>query len=239
MNWKSIGLTVVASLTLTACGVDNNETGQGLDDGVQQTRFGNTTDFPMNNRDNQYGQYQNTRFGTERNGAGMQDATRNGTYDGGNVRNDNNTGTRNGLNNINNQTEMNRNNTTNNNDENRFEVADKVSDRIVKKVNAIDNAYVLTTDNNAYVAVELDRDTNNNNNKNGGNGDNVSESIEKQIRDVVKNVDSDIDNVYVSTNPDFVNLTNNYRDDVENGEPIEGFFDQMGQMIERVFPDAR
>jgi len=42
--------------------------------------------------------------------------------------------------------------------------------------------------------------------------------------------------VYVSTNPDFFDLTNGYIDDVNRGEPVEGFFDQFSNMIERLFP---
>ncbi|MRH44923.1 YhcN/YlaJ family sporulation lipoprotein [Aquibacillus halophilus] len=274
MNWKTVGLTIVASasLTLSACGVDNNETGQGLDNGVQQTRFGNTTDFPTNDT---------TRLGTDenRNGAGMMN---DGNSYGRDARNDYLTrdydnGTRNGFNerNINNQADMNNNNNgtpnyglnrnadtmnnnnngdnnnrngnnNNNNNENRFEVADEAADRIEQEVDDVDNVYVLTTNNNAYVAVELDNGARNGGNagnvgngNNLGNGDNVSNRIEREIRDAVKAVDRDIDNVYVSTNPDFVDLTNNFRDGANNGEPIEGFFDQMGAMIERVFPDRR
>ncbi|MDL4840429.1 YhcN/YlaJ family sporulation lipoprotein [Aquibacillus rhizosphaerae] len=245
MNWKSACLTVVATstLALTACGNNGNETGQGLNDGVQQTRFNNATDFPTEN----HGEYMtNNETRNPRNGIDNYGANR-GAYDGAVRENDLR---RDGVNNrnINNQANINdRNTQTNNNgnttrnDENNFEVADDAAERITEQVDEVGSAYVLTTDNNAYVAVELDRTTDNNgkNAQNGGNGDNVSDQIEKRISRAVKDVNNDIENVYVSTNPDFVNLTNNYADNVNNDQPIEGFFQQFGEMIERVFPQAR
>src|SRR5699024_9710175 len=39
--------------------------------------------------------------------------------------------------------------------ETRYEVADEAADRITDEVNVIDGAYVLTTENNAYVAANL------------------------------------------------------------------------------------
>lgn len=55
----------------------------------------------------------------------------------------------------------------------------------------------------------------------------------------MKDSDQDINNVYISTNPDFVDLTNNYVQDVENGQPVRGFFREFGEMVDRVFPDQR
>src|SRR5699024_5034277 len=82
-----------------------------------------------------------------------------------------------------------------------------------------------------------------NNNDGGMNtqhtGDDLTDEVKKEITDIVKSVDNDIDNVYVSTNPDFFELTNNYVDDMNDGEPVRGFFDQFGNMIERLFPQNK
>ncbi|WP_369792725.1 YhcN/YlaJ family sporulation lipoprotein [Virgibacillus sp. SK37] len=132
---------------------------------------------------------------------------------------------------------------TRNGNENRYDVAEEAANKITDKVDEIENAYVLTTDNNAYVAARLDTNDNNGNNNNNNNGNNnnkgneVTDKVKDEITKIVKSVDKDIDNVYVSTNPDFVDLTNNYINDVDNGEPIEGFFDQFGNMVDRLFPD--
>lgn len=67
--------------------------------------------------------------------------------------------------------------------------------------------------------------------------DDVSEEVKDQITKIVKDVDNNIDNVYVSTSPDFMDLATNYSDELENGRPVRGLFDQIGNMIDRVFPD--
>ncbi len=96
------------------------------------------------------------------------------------------------------------NNNGNNNGEDQYELADKAADQISEKVDGIDNAYVVKTDNNAYVAAELDQDNNANNNNNGDRGNEVTDEVKQEISKIVKSVDSDVDNVYVSTNPDFL-----------------------------------
>ncbi|WP_138420621.1 YhcN/YlaJ family sporulation lipoprotein [Aquibacillus sediminis] len=262
MNWKAVGLTLVASFTLTACGNNGQDVGQpGVDNGVQQTRFNNTSDYPSPTGNT--GNYTYPRFdGNNQEYRGMfsnnlDPRYRSDSYGVNDRNNMNNQGVNYRRNNDNDYVDRNneiaRNNEFNNrnlanndnndrdNDQNRFEVADQAADRIANKVNEVEEAYVLTTDNNAYVAVELDRDNNTDNDqrRNGNNGDNVSEKVEQQISRVVQSVDNDIDNVYVSTNPDFVNLTNRYVDDMNNGEPVEGFFEEFGEMIQRVFPTAR
>lgn len=150
---------------------------------------------------------------------------------------------------------------TNDRNDNRFNVSKRAADKITKQIDEIDQAYVVTTENNAYVAVaydgdnqtdrnngQLDRDdqTENNNDRSDNNDqtnrnqdEDVTEEVKSEISDIVQSVDQDIDNVYVSTNPDFLDLANNYMNDFNEGRPIRGLFDQMGEMIERVFPQDR
>src|SRR5699024_10170355 len=74
--------------------------------------------------------------------------------------------------------------------------------------------------------------------RNRNNDNDVTDEVKKQITDVVKSVDHDIDNMYVTSNPDFIDLTNDYAHEARNGHPIGGFFDQIGDMIQRVFPQG-
>ncbi|CDQ40754.1 MULTISPECIES: YhcN/YlaJ family sporulation lipoprotein [Virgibacillus] len=140
-----------------------------------------------------------------------------------------------------------------NNNADRYDVSKEAADKITNEIDEIDRAYVVTTDNNAYVAAGLDKNdantenkntadntnTNNTNTNNADNGNEVTDAVKSKIKEIVQSVDKDIDNVYVSTNPDFLNLTQNYAEDVDNGEPVEGFFDQFGNMVERLFPQNR
>lgn len=139
-----------------------------------------------------------------------------------------------------------------------YDVAEEAADRITDDIDQIDRAYVLTTKNNAYVAAMMNNDDANDDKKerrrgneiNDGNrsdrgmstrhtDDDLTDDVKNKITDIVKSVDEDIDNVYVSTNPDFFDLTNNYVDDMNDGKPIRGFFDQFGNMIERLFPQNK
>lgn len=142
------------------------------------------------------------------------------------------------------------------NNNNRYEVADKAADQITNQIKEIDQAYVLTTDNNAYVAAVLDNkdtnkdtntdtDANNNNETNDNNGfdrgqgEELTDEVKDEIKNIVQSADGDIDNVYITTSPDFADLTNNYITDMNEGRPVEGFFDQIGNAIERVFPQDK
>ncbi|MEQ6376889.1 YhcN/YlaJ family sporulation lipoprotein [Bacillaceae bacterium S4-13-58] len=171
--------------------------------------------------DNRY-QTEDVRYNTGDNRMNVGDYPRNRNYDNGNTTRLN---TGNDLNN--NQRDIG-DNVTRNNNENRFDIADEVAENVSREVSGVDRAYVLTTDDNAYVAVVLDEGTNNE------LGDNVKQEIERAVKDV----DADIDNIYISANPDFVNMTDDYTNDVRQGEPVEGFFREFTQMIDRVFPDV-
>lgn len=126
-------------------------------------------------------------------------------------------------NNVNNKVARNTNNS--------YQMSEAAAKRMTKEIKQIDQAYVLKMGNNAYVAAKLDK-ANNKNTK-------ATKEVKQQIAKIVKLEEYDVDYVYVSTNPDFVDLTTDYANQVKNGEPIEGFFDQMGEMIQRVFPRAQ
>src|SRR5699024_2927096 len=127
--------------------------------------------------------------------------------------------------------------------------------RIVDEVAEIDRAYVLTTNNNAYVAAQLDEDnstpkdniakndrdnsstgmnvrqTNDRNakdrtvnegdsndrrqdnhmsNRRDTEADAVTDNVKSEIADIVQDVDGKIENVYVTSSPDFMNLADDY-----------------------------
>ncbi|KRE47089.1 YhcN/YlaJ family sporulation lipoprotein [Paenibacillus sp. Soil522] len=114
-----------------------------------------------------------------------------------------------------------------NNVDNRIEVADKAAEKITN-VKGVDQANVLITRRNAYVAAALD-----------SNQNQLTKQIEDQIAQQVRAVDPDIQNVYVSTNPEFIDRINGYVNDVGQGRPVAGFVEQFNEMVERIFPNAR
>ncbi|MGF7013718.1 YhcN/YlaJ family sporulation lipoprotein [Ornithinibacillus bavariensis] len=210
MKKSLFGIAASALIVLAGCGNGNN------DDAESQRGTTNQNVDPVRYQDHDDANDNNRNYTLQRD-----------------LEEPNNVNTRN-INNVNNRTNDNR---TDNNNGNRYDVANEAADKIVDQIDVIERAYVLTTDNNAYVAAQLD--DNNNRNRLSDNGDALTDDVKNKISTIVKSVDNDIDNVYVSTNPDFMNLTNNYVNDVDQGQPVEGFFEEMGNMIERIFPQNK
>lgn len=115
------------------------------------------------------------------------------------------------------------------NGESRMEVARDAADK-VNELDEVDSATVIVTDRNAYVAVVM------NNHDNAA--DEVPKELEDKIAEKVREAEADIDKVYVSLNPDFVERMTGYGKRINEGEPIEGFFDEFGEAVRNVFPDA-
>ena len=122
----------------------------------------------------------------------------------------------------------NRNNNRINQNDNRIAVADNAAKKIVA-LREVDQANVLVTNNNAYVAAKLE----------GNAGNQLAGDVEKKISDIVKSTDRNIDHVYVSVNPDFYARTTSYANDIRNGHPVAGFFDEFTTLIQRIFPTRR
>ena len=106
------------------------------------------------------------------------------------------------------------------------DVSDETADD-VEAMEEVENAYVLVTDTNAYVAVELKE------------GIDETEQLESKIAEQVRKGNQEFDNVYVSANPDFVKQMNDYGTKIREGEPVEGFFEEFTDAVQRVFPDAQ
>ncbi|MCZ0702075.1 YhcN/YlaJ family sporulation lipoprotein [Natronobacillus azotifigens] len=233
MDWKKCSVILLTAGSLTACGMQNDNVGQGnLNDNVQ----------PMRNRTTQEQGTPNGYGDAGWNQGYGNQMTYDGTYPRGTQTTDPDMGRYNhndrdgntGLSpgGMNQTRDGGMNQTRGGNQANtNYDLEDEIASKISSEVDNIDRAYVLTTGSNAYVAVELNagRDA-------GGNSDQVSDEIEREVTRVVKDESDRIDNVYVSSNPDFVNLSTNYANDVDRGQPVEGFFEQIGEMIQRVFP---
>lgn len=111
--------------------------------------------------------------------------------------------------------------------ENRFDIAKAAADRITR-LTGVKQANVLVTKHNAYVAAVVNIPSNQ-----------MPKALEDQIAKEVRVTDPTIKNVYVSTNPEFVDRVNQYVEDVRQGRPVAGFFDELNQVIQRIFPAAR
>jgi YhcN/YlaJ family sporulation lipoprotein len=115
-----------------------------------------------------------------------------------------------------------------NNNQTRMEVADEAADR-VNELKEVNQANVIVTNRNAYVAVVLDEQP---------KGE-IRKEVENKISDKVKSTDPDIENVFVSANPDFVDRMTDYGDKIQEGRPVQGLFEEFTEMTQRIFPNAR
>ncbi|MBT2666513.1 YhcN/YlaJ family sporulation lipoprotein [Bacillus sp. ISL-4] len=131
--------------------------------------------------------------------------------------------TRQNVNDINNN-----NNNDNGNGINDMRVSKDISNR-VEALKEVSNASVIVTENNAYVGAVL---------KDGGDKD-ISNDLKERIADAVRGADPSVDQVYVSTNPDFVQRMKGYANDIENGKPVAGFAKEFRELVTRIFPSPR
>jgi spore cortex protein len=115
---------------------------------------------------------------------------------------------------------------TTTNNQLRFRIADQAANEIVK-MPEINQANVLVTDRNAFVAATLIKNQV------------YTPDLENRIVAKVRSMDPNIDNVYVSVNPDFVARVNAYVNDVRNGRPVSGLINELSDAIYRLFPKAR
>ncbi|GAB1159047.1 hypothetical protein YWY31_50720 [Paenibacillus illinoisensis] len=66
--------------------------------------------------------------------------------------------------------------------------------------------------------------------------DNTSEEIKGKVAAKIKQFAPNVENVYVSANPEFVDHVESYAKDIRNGKPVSGMIDTFQSMVERIFP---
>lgn len=113
----------------------------------------------------------------------------------------------------------------NNNMNNSRELARKIADR-VEDIEGINRAYVLISGDTAIVGVNMD---------NEAEGQ-IARDLKDRIERVVKKVDNDIDNVSITADPDLLTRIRNMFEDIDEGNPIEGFANQFEEILRRITP---
>jgi spore cortex protein len=110
----------------------------------------------------------------------------------------------------------------------RMEVADEAADRVTA-LREVESATVLISGDNAYVAAMLE----------GRANQKLTDQTERKISDAVRKTDPQINDVFVSTNPNFVDRMTGYADEIEKGNPVSGFFEEFNETVRRIFPTNR
>ncbi|MBM7837386.1 YhcN/YlaJ family sporulation lipoprotein [Alkalihalobacillus xiaoxiensis] len=100
------------------------------------------------------------------------------------------------------------------------EVADSV-----RQLDEVNHAAVIVMGDQAYVAVTMQDESHD-----------VADQVKDRIAEKAKEADSEIKDVHVSANPDFMERLSGYGDRIENGEPISGMADEFKEAMHRMFP---
>jgi YhcN/YlaJ family sporulation lipoprotein len=118
----------------------------------------------------------------------------------------------------------NMNNTSNPVNKTGLRVVDEAEEN-VQNLHEVKSANIIAADRNAYVAVVMDDDF---------HGE-LYPYIEDQIAQQVRDADTSIHNVYISSNRDFVRQMSQYRDQIQNGRNAEGMNGGFNKMVRSVF----
>jgi YhcN/YlaJ family sporulation lipoprotein len=130
------------------------------------------------------------------------------------------------------KTEGNKNTGATNNGNGELELSEEAADKIAE-LDEVESATVIITDNNAYVGVVLQGEVA------GTDETKALDKIEDKIAEQVKSINTNVENVYVSVNPDFVDQLKDYGNKINSGEPVEGLFEEFNDIVQRIFPDAK
>ncbi|WP_096182617.1 YhcN/YlaJ family sporulation lipoprotein [Effusibacillus lacus] len=114
------------------------------------------------------------------------------------------------------------------NEESPMREARNIADALVGKHN-IERANVFVAGRTAYVAVNI---------PNMAQGA-ITDQIKTDVANTVRGVEPDIQQVYVSADPDLYNRFQGYSNDIQQGRPIQGIFQRFMETVKRVFPEAR
>lgn len=95
----------------------------------------------------------------------------------------------------------------------------------VQKLDEVKRAEIIAANRNAYVGVVMVDDF---------HGE-LYPYLEDQIAQQVRAADATIQNVYISSNGDFVRQMSQYRDQIQNGRKADGLNGGFNKMVRRVF----
>jgi len=70
----------------------------------------------------------------------------------------------------------------------------------------------------------------------GINADRMTSSLKQRIAERVKAVRPNVQNVYVSADPEFANRLRGYANRLDDGRPIRGLIEEFNILVQRVFP---
>lgn len=109
--------------------------------------------------------------------------------------------------------------------------------RSCERVQGVDNATVVVSGNTAYVGIDTERG---NTGRNVGYGTaNDMAGIKRQCSQQVKAANPNITTVYVSADADFLERIRRVGDGIRNGRPVDGFRNELTELVRRLTPERQ
>ena len=104
--------------------------------------------------------------------------------------------------------------------------AEKIADAVTKDIAQVSDTRVVISERLAYVSVAIDK-----------TADTAeSATLKDEVSKVVKNVDREIETVYVMEDADTFTRMEEIGNDIANGRPISGFAEELENMFVRAVP---
>ena len=125
--------------------------------------------------------------------------------------------------------------------ENERPAASEVLAEQIARMDEVEWAAVFLTDDSAYVGIVLE-DNGNAGVDTGTEAGNAAESsrlpreVKEQIAERVTSLYPEINNVFVSANPGFLDSMNDVMNGMEQGRPIRNLIEELNEMAERIVP---
>jgi YhcN/YlaJ family sporulation lipoprotein len=113
----------------------------------------------------------------------------------------------------------------------RIEMNARIAEQL-SRMREVDSAYVLLADQNAYVGIVPKRAAGGS----GGGQADLDPRLKDKAADFVKSMSYRTQNVYVTSNPDFIGRMQSYAGASAQGYPVQDFLTEFNALAERVFP---
>lgn len=147
------------------------------------------------------------------------------------------------------------NNITSEHNNTKMDMSNQTANKVAA-MKGVRSATVILTDNNAYVGVVLEDQrmnslsgrSKNNHMKGAPNMDNnlmhnnrmmgsqVTNKMKQRIAKQVSKMNANVNNVYISANPDFVSRMTGFAEKAQQGKPIRGLIIEFNDIVNRIFP---
>jgi YhcN/YlaJ family sporulation lipoprotein len=108
--------------------------------------------------------------------------------------------------------------------------ADNVA-RACERVQGVDNATAVVSGNTAYVGIDMKTGNARANNDIAG--------IKRQCAQQIKAANPNVTTVYVSADADFIDRIRRIGDGVRNGRPVDGFRNELAELVRRLTPERQ